>query len=728
MAEADIFITADASQAEAELARFQAQWRASMATITGGIGDTARRVAIAGGIAFAGQAAVVGIAIGALRNYEFALRQTAVIGGLTETQMWELNDAINVAAASWGVAGDEIAQGALILAKAGLTGREIIDIIDVATQAVLANGISWETAARAYVVATTAFAAQGLTAVEVFDKLQVAANISLLDVEDFGRAFGFAAGTIQLAGGTMEEFLALMVQLVNAGQQAGISARGIDQMIVSLIQNADQAQAWADSLGLGVNIIEDGRLNLLALVEAFDRLDVSIDVDQLAEFFGFMERRGARALAFLLLNADRLPGSIDAITNSQGALAEVAGETADTLQSQWQQVVQTFVGGIRTPEVVEALSDVLTELKDIITASAPVFREILVTVIRDFAANLPQLLELLQGLLRIVVNMLPVWNAFSQVFLGLVKAFLSLPQPVQNMIILFALFNRILPIKTILDMVAAFGKLRLMMATQLVPTMGDVDNWFNTLNRRAVAMRAAMVGVGAAVSGVALMMAAMSATSKEQAALYSVLTAAAWGLAAAQFAVALAEISGRTLFVGTIPAIAIMAAALAGVGTYIAATAGKSFQEGTPFVEETGMYRLHLGERVLTAEENRELMDVLANLDSRRSFDALLSGLHNLSAFPDAFRALLTSSENRSLQMGTDFVTETGAFMLHRGERVLTAEENRGILGFRLGMGGAGAVAAGTTISGGMHGGTLNFNFYDASRDDISKELARFGL
>src|SRR3972149_5616578 len=193
MAEADIFITADASQAEAELARFQAPWRASMATITGGIGDTARRGALAG------RAAVVGIAIGALRNYEFALRQTAVIGGLTETQMWELNDAINVAAASWGVAGDEIAQGALILAKAGLTGREIIDIIDVATQAVLANGISWETAARAYVVATTAFAAQGLTAVEVFDKLQVAANISLLDVEDFGRAFGFAAGGVQLA-------------------------------------------------------------------------------------------------------------------------------------------------------------------------------------------------------------------------------------------------------------------------------------------------------------------------------------------------------------------------------------------------------------------------------------------------------------------------------------------------------------------------------------------------
>src|SRR3972149_2479634 len=144
MAEADIFITADASQAEAP-----------RATTPGGIGDPARRVAIAGGIAFAGQAAVVGIAIGALRNYEFALRQTAVIGGLTETQMWELNDAINVAAASWGGAGDEIAQGALILAKAGLTGREIIDIIDVATQAVLANGISWGTAARAYGAATT---------------------------------------------------------------------------------------------------------------------------------------------------------------------------------------------------------------------------------------------------------------------------------------------------------------------------------------------------------------------------------------------------------------------------------------------------------------------------------------------------------------------------------------------------------------------------------------------
>jgi len=892
MAEAEIFITADASQAEAELARFQAEWKAAMTTLSGGVTDAARRIALASGVAFAGQAAVVGLAYAALATYEFALRQTAVIAGLNEDQMWQLNDAINASAVRWGVAGDEIANGALVLAKAGLAGQEIIDIIDTITQSVLANGISWEAAAQAFVVATTAFANQGLTAVEVFDMLQTAANISLLNVEDFARAFGFAAGTIRLAGGTMEQFLALMVQLVNAGQQAGISARGINQMIINLVENADAVQAWADSLGLGVQVIVDGKLNLLELVAAYDKLGVSMDVDQLQTFFTFLNTNAARAFSFLLLNADQLPGAIDAITNSSGSLATVAGETANSLKSMWQQIVQTFLVSLRNKDVVDALAGAFDTLKLVLEASGPAFREILVTIIRDFAANLPQLLSLLQNLLNLAQSLLPVWNTFAQIGLLLAQAFLALPAPVQNFIILMTLMNRILPVTTMLGMLDAIVKLRAGFATMASQALPEVLEQFRVAEFRALLMRRALIGVGLAAAGIGTAFLAMGAESREAAAFFSVLTGVMWALAAAQFAVVAAQAGIIANIPGVIAAVAVISGAIAAISTYIAAAAAhKSYEEGTPYVPETGTYLLHKGERVLTADENREYASdlisagvpipispdrehvvaqiaertirriipsiqtettemILRQKENRKNPGSITSRISSAVGTPSAISAagpsefvstFLPSVSSRgssaglnestaggilametggvvrseepfvaSFARGTPFVPETGIYLLHRGEGVMQAMDNplrravaasagistasgrqmftendlliNNIMNTRnenetrnlavagedvtnllvergrgersrantpenvrdlldplvsaiVSFSGAapaarerGAVKAGSTFYGGVHGGTVNLNFYDAAESDIRHALARFGL
>ncbi len=126
MAEAEILILADATQAEAELAKFQAEWQAAMKTMTTGITDTAKRVGMAAGIAFAGQAAVFGLAYAAVAEYEHNLREAAVVGGFTETQMWKLNDAINASAKAWGVDATEISKGVLLLAHGSLRGEVIV--------------------------------------------------------------------------------------------------------------------------------------------------------------------------------------------------------------------------------------------------------------------------------------------------------------------------------------------------------------------------------------------------------------------------------------------------------------------------------------------------------------------------------------------------------------------------------------------------------------------------
>jgi hypothetical protein len=96
------------------------------------------------------------------------------------------------------------------------------------------------------------------------------------------------------------------------------------------------------------------------------------------------------------------------------------------------------------------------------------------------------------------------------------------------------------------------------------------------------------------------------------------------------------------------------------------------------------------------------------------------------------------AAQSRYFEEGTDYVPETRWFLLHKGERVVPAEENHMFLDFVAAQAGAGwivpyrrgrdvAAEGKTLITDGMHGGTVVNNWYDVSNDDIRTELARLG-
>ncbi len=372
MAEAEILIRADTSQAETELVRFQSKWKAGMKTLTSGVSDIARRVTIATGAAFAAQALVVGAAYTTIADYEYALREAAVIGGFNADMMWRLNDAINASAKAWGVDATEIANGVLLLAHGGLRGEEIIQVIDTMTQSVMANGISWEAASKAYIVAQTVFRNEGLSAVQIFDKLQQAAQLSIIPVEDFATTFGYAAGMVRVTDGSIDELLAVMALLTNAGQNAGIAARGFNQMLTSWVANPAEIQAWADSLGLGVQVMKDGKVNLEELLAAFAASGKAstYTAEDFAVLFDTMDRNAARACGFLLLNASQYGDMLAQIENSSGTLGKVSSAMGDSLKVAWGSVVQSFMEIFRNKDVIEGISAAFTVLKAVLQKSA----------------------------------------------------------------------------------------------------------------------------------------------------------------------------------------------------------------------------------------------------------------------------------------------------------------------------------------------------------------------
>src|SRR3972149_476830 len=99
-------------------------------------------------------------------------------------------------AMQWGIAGQQIAEGALELVKAGVSGSELMSVLGAITMATATGFVDFQTAANLYITTTRAFAKEGLTAVQVFDMIQAASNAAIVNVEEFSQVLQTAASTL----------------------------------------------------------------------------------------------------------------------------------------------------------------------------------------------------------------------------------------------------------------------------------------------------------------------------------------------------------------------------------------------------------------------------------------------------------------------------------------------------------------------------------------------------
>ncbi len=532
--------------------------------------DIFKTAMIAGGVVIGAAAVSFGMLSNALKGYDTNLRRAAALGGLSTSEMWNLNDAINAQAVRWGVAGDQIAEGVVELTKAGVTGSELTAVLEVATQAVLGFGLTWQEAADIYVTATRAFASEGLNVTDVFDKIGAAATATRIDFADFVDVFKFVAGTANLVGVSFEDVVAMAATLSQVGINAGIGARGVQTMILSIVQHQADFQMWIDSMGLGFQLIKNGQLDLRGLIEAFKGVDVSLVEN--ADALAFLGRQGIRAFSELILGATTYDDLLEIINDSQGTTQRVATQMLGSIGALWTGIAETVLSAFRTPEFIGQLTDVLVVLKDQMTALAPTLQGAILNFIRQLPELLPPLLEAGGRFLDLFVTLSPVLKTFGSIFAGVVDLISKIPTPVLAAAGVMLMFSKVL------DTTLLVSLTNLKVAT--LSGLGVFAGLMLVLSNAHPALKA----LGAVIMGVSF---------------------AFWALTAAETAAQAAASMGLTL-----PAsFAVIAAAIAGVGGFAAgaylAFNPPSFQKGSRYVSEDTLAFLHRGERVLTSEENR---------------------------------------------------------------------------------------------------------------------------
>ena len=232
------------TQAQAALAKLEGQMMMTSGVIASGA-RVADKALMAVSASFIAMGAGAFVAYNAVAQFQESLTTVRALGGVTETQMYELADSINEVSAQFGVSGDEIAAGAVMLSKAGLTVEEINQSIGSMTALSKANGLAFEEAARMTVFAVNTFGKEFTEATDLMDAMQVATQESILDIGDLQKAFAFAGSTAVMSGVSFEQLISIIAVLYNFGQLAeGQAPASFGQGVV--IKQIDVKHRYSD--------------------------------------------------------------------------------------------------------------------------------------------------------------------------------------------------------------------------------------------------------------------------------------------------------------------------------------------------------------------------------------------------------------------------------------------------------------------------------------------------
>ena len=370
------------SQAKAALKSLDAQMMATSSVIQSSsrLADTALMAVSA---SFVAMGAGAFVAYNAVNQFQESLTTVRALGGVTESQMYELADAINEVASQFGVSGDEIAQGAVMLSKAGLTVEQVNESIGSMTALSKANGIAFEEAARMTVFAVNTFGKEFSESTDLMDKMQVATQESILDIGDLQKAFAFAGSTAVMSGVSFEQLVSIMAVLSNRALEAGISARSVNKMFLDMITNTDELQEFMNSMGMTFEIIKDGKLDIDALMEAFSGQQLTLEMLQSAS--DVFTVRALRSFGLLIGAADEYQTMLADVTNSQGALQEVVEMQMTSFTAMFAKLRQELLAPLRSPEVIEQVSVMVDGLIEMFNTLKPQLLNTIILSLKGFS-------------------------------------------------------------------------------------------------------------------------------------------------------------------------------------------------------------------------------------------------------------------------------------------------------------------------------------------------------
>lgn len=303
-----------------------------------------------------------------------AMHDLQAITGANNTEIAVLNSTILETAASTKFLNTEVAEGAKILAQAGLSVGEIQTSLKGVALFASATGTSFKDSADLMTSALSVFNLRASETTNLANLFTAALNYSKLNSEQLGLAIQYVANTAAQAGLPIQDLVADVASLANAGIRSGSTiGTGLRQVLIDLMNPSEKLQGRLKALGITMGDIDVRTNGLSTVIRTLTEAGFGV-----GDAFATMEVRGAAAFVALqgqqkgyqeLLNSIvGTNAAVEANNTQMQALSNTARNTATIftgLASQafepTVQVLQTMLAGFN--DVMKAMTGLVPVLQ-----------------------------------------------------------------------------------------------------------------------------------------------------------------------------------------------------------------------------------------------------------------------------------------------------------------------------------------------------------------------------
>lgn len=286
-------------------------------------------------------AGAVTVAISALKggvstamDYEHALSGLAAILSTTKDNITELSSQARDLGATTAFTAKEVVELQTELAKLGYTTKDITQMTPEVLSFAQATGSSLADAASLSGAALRMFEKDTSSTKDFVDKMTASTTKSALSFNYLNNALSTVAPVANAFGFKLEDVLALLGQLANAGFDASSAATATRNIFLNL---ADSSGKLAQALGKPVTTLDE-------MINGFKTLE-SRGID-LATALDLTDKRSVAAFETFLKGTDSVISLRDALTDCDGAAQDMAKTMGDdlagdvkTLQSAWEDLM-----------------------------------------------------------------------------------------------------------------------------------------------------------------------------------------------------------------------------------------------------------------------------------------------------------------------------------------------------------------------------------------------------
>lgn len=336
----------------------------------GGVGLMGLKAATGiGSLAAAGTMAVSALkdGVGTAMDFEAAVSKLSAILGVGKDEMSELVEQARQLGATTIFTAQEVAELQTELAKLGYGQQEIKNMTKDVLLFAQATGSSLADAASLAGASLRMFEKDTKDTQDFVDKMAASTNKSALSFSFLQNAMSTVSPVANAFGFKIEDTLALLGQLANAGFDASSAATATRNILLNL---ADTNGVLAKSLGKPVTNLDELITGLRTLNEGGIDLATSLELT---------DKRSVAAFQTFLKGADNVLKLRDALNNADGTAQQMAKTMGDnlsgdvkSLSSAWedfmininngQGILRTAVQGITT--LVRKLSEVWSKMRN----------------------------------------------------------------------------------------------------------------------------------------------------------------------------------------------------------------------------------------------------------------------------------------------------------------------------------------------------------------------------